>query len=307
MFVTFIVPAPQGCNLRCPGCAIAQRGEDEIQVLRHEDYLAFLRDLLIHQKVDRVGIQGHEALLPEAWPTTRALLKIAAASFAETSLITNGTFLPEHASELAGLLDTVSVSLNSATAEYHDRTRGVEGAFGQALRGLESAVAHFPARCVTVNTVLHPGKAHYLEGMAELLARIGIRQWSISPFVSFKAGRPVGDHGFIRDTTLRFAEEGQRYGITVSLSDELRSLMPDEFESVRMETLRSGAGFIRLSPDASCARGAEALTHASRSPKWDPKEPAHIFVEKIMAEFGTPVRRKRLPWLTRALIRVATR
>lgn len=293
MFITFIVPAPNGCNLRCPGCAIAQRGEDDRQVLQHEDYLRFLRSALIHFKVDRVGIQGHEALLPEAWPTTRALLKVAAAGFAETSLVTNGTYLPEHAAELAGLLDTVSVSLNSATAEYHDKTRGVKGAFEQALAGIKSAVSHFPAQCITVNTVLYPGKAHWLEGMVELLANIGVRQWSISPFVSFKKGSPVADHSFIRDTTLRFSREGERYGVKVSLSDELRSLREEEFQEVKMETLKQRAGFLRLSPDASCSRGKEALEIAARAPIWDTAEEPHDFVERIMAEYGTPVRKRR--------------
>ena len=312
LYATFVVPAPNGCNLRCPGCAIAQRGEAKEYELSHKDYVNFLADVLTHFKVGRVGIQGYEPLLPEAWPLTRKLLKLAAACFAETSLITNGVYLPEHAGELARMLDSITVSLNSADAEIHDKTRGVNGAFAKALkgiRGIRSATGVFSEGSITVNSVLYPKKAHFLEGMAELLAEVGVRHWLISPFIQFKKGRPVSDAKFIRDTILHFSDHAEKLGVKVSLSDELGVLRENEdpFEKLSVEALEDAAGFFRLSPDASCSRGKEALEIASGAPKWDRVEKPNIFLERIFGEINRPLRKRKIRWLARVMLSIATR
>jgi pyruvate-formate lyase-activating enzyme len=49
LILTMVLPAPNGCNLRCPFCAIAQRGEAREQELASADYLHFLSG--IAQKV----------------------------------------------------------------------------------------------------------------------------------------------------------------------------------------------------------------------------------------------------------------
>lgn len=309
LYATFVVPARNGCNLRCAGCAIAQRGEALHSALSHEDYVRFLSDILVHLKVGRVSIQGFEPLLPDAWPLTRQLLRLASAFLCETSLITNGVYLTEHAAELADLCDSMTVSIDSADPEVHDRHRGVQGAHAASCAGLRAATKLFSKGDVTVNSVLLPGKASRLEGMPELLSQLGVTKWLVSPFISFAKGRHLPHARYVRDTVLRLADEAAQLGIRVELSDELRALTDDAdlFQKISVEALQQADDFFRLSPDASCSRGKEALGVSRLAPKWDANEPPHVFVKRIFAEDGRPLRERRWRWLAERVLRRANR
>lgn len=306
LYATFVLPAPNGCNLNCSFCAIAQRGEATESRLIHADYVRFLTETLTHFKVGRVGIQGYEALLPETWPLTRELLRMAATCFCETSLITNGVLLEKHVPELAELLDSATVSLDSDRAEIHDTLRGVKGAHEKAVVGLRALAKAFAGRRVTVASVLFPGKAHHLVAMPELLSSVGVTEWLISPLINFRKGEHVPEAAFIRETILSLAEKASRYGVRVLLSDELRKLeqTADLYKVLSLEALEGGDDFFRLSPDGSCSRGVEALGLASHAPIWDTATPAELFLKRIFGEVGQKLAERSCTLLPRAALRL---
>lgn len=124
------------CNLNCVHCrAAAERGPypgelNTAEALRLIDEIAsFSRPVII--------LTGGEPLLREdifdlaSYGTKRGLRMVIAP---------NGTLLDtEKADRLKACgIQRVSISLDGATAESHDRFRRVEGAFAGALRGIET-------------------------------------------------------------------------------------------------------------------------------------------------------------------------
>src|SRR5215470_20219284 len=73
-FVTFVVPAPKGCNLQCPFCLVRQRREITETCLRPEDFARFVREAAERAPIFAVAVQGYEPLLPESLPYTQAIL-----------------------------------------------------------------------------------------------------------------------------------------------------------------------------------------------------------------------------------------
>jgi sulfatase maturation enzyme AslB (radical SAM superfamily) len=73
-FLTFVVPAADGCNLKCPFCFIGEREEIAETRLRSYDFARFVREAAEGFPIFAVGIQGYEPLLPEALPYTQSIL-----------------------------------------------------------------------------------------------------------------------------------------------------------------------------------------------------------------------------------------
>jgi MoaA/NifB/PqqE/SkfB family radical SAM enzyme len=297
LYPTFVLPAPNGCNLGCPFCVIAQRKEAVDTKLTDADYLWFLIDILVEFKINKMSIQGFEPLLPETWPLTKKLLNLAAALGSWTSVITNGIYLKDYAHELDGYLgvvDTLTVSLDSYDPAIHDNLRRVSGAFASAIEGIKALRPKFHGS-LQVNSVLLPGKASNLEHMPELLVELGIKQWAISPYISID-NRSYVPHGQqVRTDLQRLIEKAERLGIVMFLSDEMRQLQSNDlFEGFYMKTLSPDAEIFRLSPDGSCSRGVEVLGTAQSAPIWDAKEVPAAFIERIFANSGAALERRSI-------------
>ena len=296
LYPTFVLPAPQGCNLACPYCVIAQRQEATDTKLSYQDYLHFLMDILVNFKIGKMSIQGFEPLLPETWPLTKAMLRTACKLGCETSVITNGTYLADHAADLGGffgIADTLTVSLDSYIAEKHDQMRRVSGTFEAAIAGIKALTPNFYGS-LQVNSVLMPNRAFYLEDMPELLCKLEIKQWAISPLIQISdTGSHVPQGKQMHLDMERLITKAERFGINVFLSDELRQHEGNDlFTGFYVQTLPREADIFRLSPDASCSRGVEILGHASQGPKWDGEENPSVFLARIFSDVGVEFERR---------------
>lgn len=296
LYPTFVLPAPKGCNLGCPYCVIAQRQEAIDTKLSHQDYLEFLLDILVNFRISKMSIQGFEPLLPETWPLTKAMLKTACQLGCETSLVTNGTYLADHATELSGffgIADTLTVSLDSYIAKKHDQMRRVSGSFATAIAGIEALTPNFYGS-LQVNSVLMPNRAAYLENMPELLRNLGVSKWALSPLIQIRhtdSRVPQGKQ--MRLDMEHLMNKAERLGIDVFLSDELRQYEGNDlFTGFYVQTLPLQAAIFRLSPDSSCSRGAEILSNASLGPKWDREENPSVFLTRIFSDVGVKFERR---------------
>ena len=303
LYPTFVLPAPQGCNLGCPYCVIAQRQEAVDSKLSHLDYLEFLLDILVNFKIGKMSIQGFEPLLPETWPLTKMMLKTACQLGCETSVITNGTYLVDHASELGGffgIADTLTVSLDSYVADKHDQMRQVSGSFAAAIAGIRALAPDFYGS-LQVNSVLMPNRAAYLEDMPELLRELGISKWALSPLIQIgDTSSRVPQGRQMRLDMERLINKAECLGIDVFLSDELRQHEGNDlFTGFYVQTLPRDADVFRLSPDGSCSRGIEILGAASQGPKWDGLENPSIFLARIFSDIDVEFERRS--FLTRKL------
>ena len=279
---TFVVPAFGGCDLACSYCFIQQRGESNlVSTLCAEDFGCFVRQISSSLQIASVCIQGYEPLLPESFPYTRAILSTGKWLNIPTSLVTNGTHLAQWVDELAVLAPgRISVSLDAAEAEAHDRQRGKTGAFASTVEGLKKAAASLPAATeLVVTSVLIPKRRAQLDGMPELLREIGVKRWVVTALQKVRAdhpGGPVGEREKILADLRILRDHAEAAGIDFKVDDEFDGLAsggkPDEFEKNRIRRLVNPDGVYRLVPDGRCSKGADILKPLTdQTPRWNPK------------------------------------
>jgi pyruvate-formate lyase-activating enzyme len=287
--LTFIVPA-SACNLNCGFCAIKQRREAERSVLSATDYAYFLEDVVRNAPLAIAAIQGYEPLLLESWPYTMAILKVARRFQVPTGLVTNGILLAERTQDLMDLEPTgVTVSLDSAIPNKHDKLRGQSGAFAKTITGLQSLVG-VPqyAKRVTISSVLFPRHRKYLEGMPRLLSDLGISHWVISPLLrigSREAGGPVGSGWRIIEDLLFLRDRAAQCGVSLVLDDELGMLADGDYADLVVRQFQRPDGLLRLVPNGACSVGKDILRRVgTETAVWRPSEiTPHDFVRSILS------------------------
>jgi heme b synthase len=177
----------RSCNLNCIHCrAAAQRGPYPGE-LNTEEALRLI-DAIVSFSQPVVILTGGEPLLrPDIYDLadygTRQGLRMVMAP--------NGTLLDaEKAARLkASGIQRVSISLDGATAESHDRFRQVDGAFAGALRGIEflkEAGLEFQ-----INTTVTLKNYHELPPLLDLAVRLGAVAHHIFLLVPTGRGREM--------------------------------------------------------------------------------------------------------------------
>lgn len=271
MYATFVVPAPMGCNLNCPYCAVALRNEARDTNLTDEQYLLFLDNVLRFPNLKKVAIVGYEPTLDEAVGLTLQMLARAKAAGVPTAVNTNGLNLPKHVVRLASVTDTVMISLDSHKPDINDKMRGMKGTFVGTVAGIRSVIAQMGAEKVIVNTLLVPRKADGIAQMPELLSSLGVKTWVISPYINFHEGELRPEVDFIQSVVKELARVAERYGIEARYADEFRVI--GKVEEVPVYNFqRPGEPqelVFRLSPNGSCSVGDEILTDSSVAKVWD--------------------------------------
>jgi sulfatase maturation enzyme AslB (radical SAM superfamily) len=268
-FLTFIVPAVGGCNLKCPFCFIAQREEIAATRLAPEDYVRFIEGVAEVEPVAGVAIQGYEPLLPEALAYTAAILRSVGALGLPSSLVTNGI-------ELRAALpllrqhrpDRVGVSLDAATARRHDKLRGKQGAWQATVDAIAHSIAPL-ARAgtqLTVISVLMPGQRADLDAMPALLSQIGVRDWIVNPLTVIKSNKWADSEAgrCLPEDLLALAERAREHGVAFKVDDEfglLQSALPAlrslRREGVTIRSLPEGITLSRLTPGGQCSVGSQ--------------------------------------------------
>lgn len=233
LVLTFVLPA-ESCNLSCPACIIRQRREAESRSLRVGDYLRFIEDVSNSVQVTRIGLQGYEPLLPEAWPYTEAILALAKVKRIPAGLVTNGTHLDCYIPELRQLTPArIVVSLDAPTPEENDHRRGRPGAFAATLRGLRAAAqcAELVSR-LCVASILYPGHQADLSGMPSLLEAVGVHSWSVTPLLRIGSrsvsGRFVDSADSILSSVRRLSTAACQHGVIFHVDDEFGFLEDSE-------------------------------------------------------------------------------
>jgi MoaA/NifB/PqqE/SkfB family radical SAM enzyme len=282
-FLTFVVPAPKGCNLRCPFCLVRQRREITETCLRPEDFALFVREAAERAPIFAVGVQGYEPLLPESLPYTQAILASGRFLGLPTTFVTNGVKLGDAVNLLKTLSpNKIAISLDAASAEIHDRIRGVAGAWAAAVRGIERAFAVLAPRTrLVVSSVLLPSRRHYLDAMPALLREIGIDRWIINPLLRVgdgHAGGPVGDPASLFRDLLILQDAADRAGVRLTVDDEFGHLGHDaagvsqpSLRRLHVRTLPPNVQIFRLAPSGQCSTGDDILRQVTpETPRWQP-------------------------------------
>jgi len=281
-FLTFLVPASDGCNLKCSFCLISQREEIAETSLRPHDYARFVREAADQAPIFAVGIQGYEPLLPEALPYTKSILAAGKNSGVPTTLVTNGVFLLDAVDLLADLAPSkIAVSLDAASADVHDRVRGATGAWAASVKGIRRAIKALPSQTrLAVNSVLLPSKRQYLDEMPARLADMGIDDWIVTPMI--RVGRPVdgtiSQRPRLLQDLVRLQDAADRARIHFTVDDEFGHLSREADDDSRralrslcVRTLPENVELIRMTPSGQCSMGADILKKMPPdAPRWRP-------------------------------------
>lgn len=294
--VTVIVPAPYGCNLRCPFCFIRQRGEDRAgTTLKPKDYVDFIQQAAAGGPVAAICIQGYEPLLPESMAYTRSILTSGRRLGVPTSLVTNGIELASSVDELVALgISKIAVSIDAADPDSHDRQRGKKGAWAAAIEGIREARKKLPNSTESsITSVLVPKRRHYLDGMPALLRDVGVKRWVVNALRKIEAGstgRPWGDRSTILDNLVVLQRIADQHDIDFCADDEFDMLRYDDvdqdivqIEALRIRTLERPSSVFRLLPNGQCSIGRAILEPVdSDTPRWNPKTTdAGTFIQSL--------------------------
>ncbi len=282
-FLTFVVAAPSGCNLNCSFCIVRQRREIAETCLTPDGLVQFVREAVEERPTFALAIQGYEPLLTESLSFTQAILGTGRFLGIPTSLVTNGTKLADAVPLLTTLAPSkISVSLDAASADIHDRLRGAVGAWAAAVGGIRRAVdALAPRTRVVVSSVLLPSRRHYLDAMPALLREIGINRWIINPLLRVgdrHTGGPVADRVSLFRELLVLQAAAQREGVRLTVDDEFDNLDHDAaclsdplLRALHVRTLPRNVEIFRLTPSGQCSVGDDILKQVTPdTPRWQP-------------------------------------
>lgn len=126
------------CNLRCNMCNLwGEAGvsllEEGRQELNFSDYKKIIDEISIFSP--EAVLTGGEPLLHREWDKIVEYLKIK--KFRNILLLTNGTLLKKNAEKIAGLIDSINVSIDGPE-EIHNRIRKPRGVFLEIIEGIKS-------------------------------------------------------------------------------------------------------------------------------------------------------------------------
>lgn len=221
---------PGGCQLACPYCIVAMRGERRSESPVTPMCLAALSEALGRRgALAAAAVVGDEPLQAHAWPYAEALLGTVARQGLPTGIITNGLELAGFLPRLRTLAPTrILVSLDGVGAR-HDRLRRTPGAFARIDHGIRQAIAE-PDMCgrLAIASILMPGNARDVAQVLDYAAEVGVGRVFVSPLMVFPADGPFRVHPKVlseggRDVAdlCRLAAEK---GIELCLSDEFAAL-----------------------------------------------------------------------------------
>jgi radical SAM protein with 4Fe4S-binding SPASM domain len=161
------------CDLACRHCG-SRAGKPRPEELSTEECLNLV-DQMAAMDVKEVSLIGGEAYLRDDW--TQIIARIA--KHGMTPLLTSGgrgiTKERARAAKDAGLR-TVSISIDGDEAA-HDRLRGVQGSYRSALESIANLrEVGIPVSC---NTQINRLSIPHLEGVLELMGKLGLHSWQI--------------------------------------------------------------------------------------------------------------------------------
>ena len=198
------------CNLRCAHCYIRALAEKRPDELTTSEAVRVAKEI-VELGSPLVIFSGGEPLL------RRDLFDIAEVfrgTRTRPALSTNGTLIDE---EMADRLKRygfvyIGVSLDSTNPEWHDKFRGVKGAFEAAVRGIKASVeAGLPTG---IRTTVTKDNVEDALKMLDLAEELGVQR--ISYYILDTVGRGVGlqdylpSHEQLRYFADRLIKEAER-------------------------------------------------------------------------------------------------
>ncbi|MBI1978364.1 MAG: radical SAM protein, partial [Candidatus Omnitrophica bacterium] len=160
------------CNLECIHCRRLEVSQTlSRRDLSTEEALSFIRS--VARDFDPKPVLVFSGGEPLARPDFFELVSVAREHEVPVALATNGTLISEKLAEriVQSGIRRVSISLDGANAETHDRFRKISGSFERAVRGFQ-ALRSF-GMSMQLNATLTKHNVHELEAIYQLSLELG--------------------------------------------------------------------------------------------------------------------------------------
>jgi MoaA/NifB/PqqE/SkfB family radical SAM enzyme len=285
------------CNLRCDFCYTdsPRRTLERAVDLSDDAWRAVVEDA-IELGVMEAVVTGGEPLLRT--PLTLELVERLTGAGVAVAMNTNGWFVDEAVAARLGRLPglVVNISIDGATPDLHDGSRGVPGSWRRAIRAVALLLEH-GARVAVVHVVTPRNESTVAE-FYEHMALLGVRLLRVTPVVPVGAASRADGWAVDVDRLRRLAERATRAsGMRIivqpgepELSDDvapasvlvrpLGSVWTDSLHPFRFghvdeglarcwERVRAGWRDPRITTWAGEVRAAGGLAHASVVPYAD--------------------------------------
>ncbi|MGA1868276.1 MAG: radical SAM protein [bacterium] len=203
----------QACNLQCVHCRASATDERSDEEIRGDEAFQFLKS------VSEVGhpviiFTGGEPLLRD---DLFDLVDMTNQLALPCVLATNGTLITERIAQKIkeSAIKRVSISLDGATAEEHDKFRGVRGAFTGALRGIENLTKSDVE--FQINTTITKRNSAQLESIADLAIHLKAAAYHIFLLVPTGRGSQIGDEAISASQYERILQHFYRLSLKLPL------------------------------------------------------------------------------------------
>lgn len=175
------------CNLKCKHCYIEAKITEQKGELTTEEAKSFIEDLA-KNKIPVLLLSGGEPLLREDF---FELAEYANNLGLRVVVSTNGTLITESIAErMKDIIQYVGVSLDGLPST-HDKFRGVEGAFDQALKGIKNSLK--AGLKTGVRFVVNKENYDELPKLIDFAAEQGIQRFCIYHLVYAGRGKEIID------------------------------------------------------------------------------------------------------------------
>ena len=181
------IEVTESCNLRCSFCYLAA-GPDKRDRLEFHEVLRLLDDMKSHG-LTSVSLTGGEFFLH---PQAIQILRYACEEFPSVGLLTNGTAFSEKAFDvLEHYKDrvTVSISIDSAKANFHNSVRQGKRAFEKSTEAIRELAQR--GILVRMSSVIVEETMWEIHELADLAISLGAKAFSFNFVEGFGRGQMV--------------------------------------------------------------------------------------------------------------------
>ena len=238
------------CPCRCQTCG-SRAGAARARELEHDEWLGVIQ-ALAQLGCRRISLLGGEPLLYPRWPE---LAEAARSRDLVVDLISSGQGLDQDVARKIrdSGLHAVTISVDGL-ADTHDRQRGVQGCFAQALGAIR--LLDQTGLMVGVTSQLNQENLAELEALAPILEDAGVLGWQLQltlPIGRTELHRHLPLPPAMMPDLLRVLRRlAARPGLRPHLTDNLGYCTPDDLE---LRTIQGG--FPR--PWLGCRAGLDAV------------------------------------------------
>jgi len=181
------------CNLACKHCWITARLSDQIRLkpVPVESYFNFI-DQAIGLGLGYVKISGGEAFLRKQ--DVLRLIEFTHERKIATRIETNGTLIDDEIARTIHQTKTaVSISLDGATAEQHERVRQIPGCFDATMRGIDLLKRYEVP--IEIVMSIYQANEHDLVNVIKFTSTIKRGRLKINPVMASGRGQKMDSRG----------------------------------------------------------------------------------------------------------------